>query len=216
MADANDARWLAEHLLTIGAVVLSPDQPFTWASGLRAPIYCDNRLTLSFPEVRRAIASGFASHIEAQGLKPDVIAGTATAGIPHAAWLAERLTLPMVYVRSRPKAHGKGNQIEGWLEARQRVVLVEDLISTGGSSLEAVQALREAEAEVVAVLGIFSYGLPVAAQRFADASVPLYTLTDFPTLLAVAAETGYLKPEAVDQLRTWNQDPEAWSEAHAA
>lgn len=214
MADVHSARWLAEQLLAIGAVVLSPDQPFTWASGLRSPVYCDNRLTLSYPPVRRAIAAGFASHIEAEKLTPDVIAGTATAGIPHAAWLAERLDLPMVYVRSKPKAHGKGNQIEGRLQPGQRVVLIEDLVSTGGSSLEAVGALREAGVAVRAVLGIFSYGLPIAAQRFAEAHVPLHTLTSFSTLLAVAAESEALTPDALAKLQTWNQDPAAWSAAH--
>lgn len=213
MADASPARRLARHLLDLEAVVLRPDDPFTWASGLRAPIYCDNRLTLAAPAVRRFIAEQFADRLRARGLAPDVIAGTATAGIPHAAWLADRLDLPLVYVRSKPKAHGRGNQIEGRLASGQQVVLVEDLVSTGGSSLEAVEALRAAGAKVPLVLAIFSYGLPVAAERFARSGVPLETLATFETLLDEAAASGDLSDEALRRLRVWQHDPQAWSEA---
>ncbi len=217
MADAPvaDDRRLAADLLAIDAVTLAPDRPFTWASGRKAPIYCDNRLTLAHPAVRRRIRDGFVALLQAHALTPDVIAGTATAGIPHAAWLAERLDLPMVYVRSQPKAHGRRNQIEGRLEPGQRVVLIEDLISTGGSSLEAVAALREAGAEVLAVLGIFTYGFPAAAAAFEAAGVPLYTLTSYPTLVEVAAEAGTFDAAALAALRSWQQDPVGWSEARS-
>ena len=207
------ARSLARDLLSIGAVMLAPDAPFTWASGRLAPIYCDNRLTLAHPAVRARICTGFADVIAQHGYAPDVVAGTATAGIPHAAWLADRLALPMAYVRSKPKAHGRGNQIEGRVESGQGVVLVEDLVSTGGSSLEAVEALRQAGTEVAAVVAIFSYGLAVAAEAFAAADVPLHTLTTYPVLLDVASETGTIDRGSIETLRTWQQDPAAWSEA---
>lgn len=215
MADAPSRR-LAEALLDIGAVALAPDAPFTWTSGLRAPVYCDNRRTLGYPRVRRLITDGFAACVADRELAPDVVAGTATAGIPHAAWLADRLDLPMAYVRSEPKSHGRGNQIEGRVEARQRVVLIEDLVSTGGSSLQAVAALRAAQADVVAVLAIFSYGFPQATARFAEAGVPLHVLTTFGTLLEVARTQRRLADTALEHLRTWQHDPQAWSDAHAA
>lgn len=207
---------LARDLLRIGAVELRPNDPFTWASGLRSPIYCDNRLTLSEPAVRRRLTDGFAALVEAHGLAPDVVAGTATAGIPHAAWLAERLGLPMVYVRSSPKGHGRGNQIEGRLAARARVVLVEDLVSTGGSSLAAVEALREAGAEVLATLAVFSYAFDRAAAAFEEAGVPLATLTDYPALLGVATEMGVVSEADLAALRAWREDPDGWSAAVGA
>ncbi|GIV61183.1 MAG: orotate phosphoribosyltransferase [Rhodothermaceae bacterium] len=206
------ARRTAGDLLGIGAVALSPEAPFTWASGLRSPIYCDNRLTMAYPAVRRRLTEGFTARIRAQHLHPDVIVGTATAGIPHAAWLADRLDLPMAYVRSKPKAHGRGNQVEGRVEAGQPVVVIEDLVSTGMSSVAVVQALREHGAEVQAVLAIFSYGLPAAEAAFAEAGVPLFMLTDFTTLLGVAREQGALSPEAVAVLEAWRKDPVGWSE----
>lgn len=217
MADVPAAirRRLAADLLAIDAVALAPDHPFTWASGRKAPIYCDNRLTLAYPAVRRRIRDGFAQLAQALGLAPEVIAGTATAGIPHAAWLADLLELPLVYVRSQPKAHGRRNQIEGRLDAGQRVVLIEDLISTGGSSLDAVAALRDAGAEVLAVLGIFTYGLPAARAAFEAAGVPLHTLTSYEVLLDVAAEAGPFDAEALAVLRSWQQDPAAWSDARS-
>ena len=205
-------RQIAQDLLTIGAVSLAPGAPFTWSSGRRAPIYCDNRLTMGYPEVHRRITDGFARLVSEHALDPEVVAGTATAGIPHAAWLADRLDRPMVYVRSKPKKHGQGQQIEGHLEEGQRVVLVEDLISTGGSALEAARALQDAGAEVAAVLAIFTYGLPAAAHRFAAASFPAYTLTSFDTLLEVAVEEGQLEEKAIRVLKEWQHDPKEWSE----
>ncbi|GIV60912.1 orotate phosphoribosyltransferase [Rhodocaloribacter litoris] len=210
------ARRIAGDLLEIGAVVLAPERPFTWASGLRAPVYCDNRLTLAYPPVRRRIAEGFHTLLQAQGLAPEAVVGTATAGIPHAAWLAERLDLPMAYARAKPKAHGRGNQVEGRIEAGQRVVVVEDLVSTGGSSVAVVEALQAVGADVLAVLAIFSYRLPAAEAAFAAAGVPLFTLTDFDTLLATARARGALAPEAVAVLEAWRQDPERWSNRWSA
>jgi orotate phosphoribosyltransferase len=205
------ARVLATDLLDIGAVLLRPDAPFTWASGLVAPIYCDNRLTLAHPPVRRRIASGFAETLAREGLAPEVVAGTATAGIPHAAWLAERLDRPMAYVRGAAKGHGRQNRIEGQVDDGQRVVLVEDLISTGGSSMAAVEALREAGATVEAVLAIFSYAFDAAHARFAEAGVPLHVLTTFPALVAVAAERGDLSDADRATLARWRANPEGWS-----
>lgn len=211
MADLDARRRLAADLLDLRAVLFAPDEPFTWASGLRSPIYCDNRLTLSDPAVRGRIADGFAALLDAHGYAPDVVVGTATAGIPHAAWLAERRSLPMAYVRSAPKGHGRGNQIEGRVEAGQRVVLVEDLVSTGGSALTAVEALRAAGAEVLAVLAVFSYGFPAAADAFDAAGVPLHTLTDYPMLLEEARRQARVPAEAVETLAAWQRDPAAWS-----
>lgn len=215
MAEPNPkalSRQLAADLLSIGAVALRPEDPFTWSSGLKAPLYCDNRLTLAYPSVRARIAEGFAADLHRHSLHPQVIAGTATAGIPHAAWLADRLDLPMAYVRAQAKAHGRGNQIEGRIEPGQSVVVVEDLVSTGGSSLAAVEAVRSTGAEVLAVLAIFSYGLPAAAEAFTGDGVPLYPLTDLEVLLDVAREQERLSPEALEALRTWQQDPEGWAE----
>lgn len=212
MSDSSSfARRLAGDLLDIEAVLLAPDDPFTWSSGLRAPIYCDNRLTMAYPRVRRAIRDGFAAVIEREALAAEVIVGTATAGIPHAAWLAERLDRPMAYVRSAKKGHGRQNQIEGIVEPGQPVVVIEDLISTGGSALNAVEALREAGATVEAVLAIFSYQLDAAAARFEAAAVPFFTLTQYRTLLHVAQERGELTSEALTALQDWRRDPEAWA-----
>ena len=210
------ARRLAEELLGIGAVVLAPDEPFRWASGLHAPIYCDNRLTLGYPRLRRALTDGFAALLRRHALAPDVVVGTATAGIPHAAWLADRLDLPMAYVRSKAKAHGRQNQIEGRLAEGQRVVVVEDLVSTGGSSLAAVEAVRAEGVEVQAVVAIFTYGLPGTAEQFAEAGVPLFTLTNFDALLEAAAAHDELSAEALASLRAWQRAPDAWSEDAAA
>lgn len=213
-SDIDARRALAGDLLQIGAVSLSPDDPFTWSSGMASPIYCDNRMTLGFPRVRSAICDGF-HHIATDGTRPvDVIAGTATAGIPHAAWLADRLSLPMAYVRGSAKSHGQKNRIEGIVEPGDRVLLVEDLISTGGSALSAVKALQEAGAEVVSVCAIFTYELDVAAEAFADADVLLHTLTDFSTLLDVARREHDLGESAIESLEEWRRDPQAWSAAH--
>jgi orotate phosphoribosyltransferase len=205
------ARALANDLLTIGAVALRPEQPFMWSSGLRAPIYCDNRRTLAYPRIRTAICNDFAHLAGAHDLLPATIAGTATAGIPHAAWLADRLHQPMAYVRSEAKTHGRKNQIEGIVAEGDAVIVVEDLISTGGSALNAVAALRSAGAEVRAVLAIFSYELDTAAAAFEDAGIPLHTLTGYRTLLRVAREHDDLSDTALEALRAWRRDPEAWS-----
>lgn len=209
-----DVAWaIARDLLDIGAVVLRPADPFTWSSGLVAPIYCDNRRTIAYPRVRRVIRDGFAEIVTGRTLGSSTIAGTATAGIPHAAWLADQLDVPMAYVRSSAKEHGQGEQIEGRIEPGEEVIVVEDLISTGGSALGAVEALRRAGATVEAVLSIFTYGLDVADEAFREADVPLHVLSDFATLLEVARERDDLSEEDLDLLRTWRDDPEAWSEA---
>lgn len=214
--DADRARHLASSLLDIGAVSLQPDEPFTWSSGLVSPIYCDNRRTLGHPRVRRAIADGFAELVRSRGLMPVTIAGTATAGIPHAAWLAERLDAPMVYVRSQTKGHGQGQRIEGAdLGTQDDVIIVEDLVSTGGSALDAVSAVRETGATVRGVLAIFSYGLDRAATAFEDADVPLSVLTNFHVLLEVARAEGRLSDAGRVVLDAWRSDPEAWSREHS-
>ena len=206
-------REVAARLLACEAVAWSPENPFTWASGLRAPLYCDNRRTISHPETRRLITGGFERLVAQHALAPDVIAGTATAGIPQAAWLADRLGLPMAYVRSKPKGHGQKNSVEGVIEKGQRVVVIEDLVSTGGSSIAAAKAVQEeAGADVVAVLAIFSYGLDRAEAAFADVHLPLFTLTNLATLLDVAREEDRLGDETMATLRAWRRDPEGWSE----
>lgn len=201
---------IAAKLLQIGAVALQPNEPFTWSSGLKSPIYCDNRLTLAYPDVRRLIAAGLAELIRTQFPEADLIAGTATAGIPHAAWVSERLGLPMCYVRSQAKAHGKGKQIEGKAEPGQRVVVIEDLISTGGSSLAAVRALKEAGCEVLGVAAIFTYGLDKAKQAFAAENLPVYTLTDYDTLIETAVRLGAVSEHDLATLRKWRENPEEW------
>ena len=197
------AHRLANDLIDIGAVTFSPDDPYTWASGIKSPIYCDNRLTMAYPRIRSLIAEGFAERIETLALDPVVIVGTATAGIPHAAWLAGHMGLPMAYVRSKPKQHGRGNQIEGIVEAGQRVVVIEDLISTGGSSAKTVNVLRDRGADVAAVLAIFSYGLPLSTNTFTAIQVPFDTLTNFPVMVEVAQQKGYLDTRTVDILENW-------------
>ncbi len=196
---------VARELLRIGAVVFSPDDPFTWASGLRSPVYCDNRLTMSHPEVRSLITDGFEALMEHHVLRPEVVVGTATAGIPHAAWLAHRLNKPLAYVRSSAKQHGRRNRVEGRIDPGQRVVVVEDLISTGGSSLEAARVAQEAGAAVEAVLAIFNYMLPSADQAFRDESIRLAALTDFKALLIAATEEGLLAPDVVVRMRNWHE-----------
>jgi len=212
--DGDSARTIAASLLNIGAVELRPGDPFTWSSGLVAPIYCDNRLTIAYPRVRRAIRDGFAEIIRREGLAGATIAGTATAGIPHAAWLAETVDAPMAYVRSSAKGHGQGARIEGTVGKGTEVIVVEDLISTGGSALDAVGALREVGATVQVVLAIFSYELDVAAAAFEEAGVPQHVLTGFSTLIDVAHEHGDLSEAELAALTEWRADPEAWSVAH--
>ena len=201
---------IAEHLLSIKAVSLKPNDPFTWSSGLKSPIYCDNRLTMSYPSVRKEIAQGLAELIQENFPDANVIAGTATAGIPHAAWVSEILDLPMVYVRSSAKGHGKGNQIEGIVQEGDKVVVVEDLISTGGSSIKCVRALREAGCVVRGVVSIFTYELEKASAAFMEEDVPYFSLTDFTTLTEVAKEKQYILEDELASLRQWKTNPEEW------
>jgi orotate phosphoribosyltransferase len=201
---------ISEMLLDIHAVALQPNNPFTWTSGLRSPIYCDNRLTLSYPEVRREIAKGLQKIIIDKFPGTQVIAGTATAGIPHAAWVSENMNLPMCYVRSKAKGHGKGNQIEGRVEKGQKVVVVEDLISTGGSVLTAVQALREAGCEVLGVVSIFTYGLEKGIEAFAQEGIISESLTDFAALVEVAIAKGYISSDDQESLLSWSKAPAEW------
>lgn len=201
---------IAEALLQIEAVTLSPTEPYTWSSGLKSPIYCDNRLTLSFPKVRQVIVDGLVKSVNPTEV--DVIAGTATAGIPHGALLADRLGLPFIYVRSSAKGHGKGNQIEGRFEAGARVLVIEDLLSTGMSSIDAAQAIREAGGHVTGIQAIFSYGLPVLEKNLANANLSATSLTTFSELIEVAESTGVLNRSELDSLRDWQEDPRAWSD----
>jgi orotate phosphoribosyltransferase len=207
-------REVAGALLEIGAVSLQPDTPFTWSSGLKSPIYCDNRLTLSYPEVRRTVAAGLGSLIKERYPETEVVAGTATAGIPHAAWVAELMNLPMCYVRSKAKGHGKGNQIEGRVMPGQKVVVLEDLISTGGSVIEAVQALRSAGCEVLGVVSIFTYELEKGEQQLKAAEIEAHSLTDFTTLANIAKEKGLISKENLDSLAEWRKNPAEWGIAH--
>ncbi|WP_271000345.1 orotate phosphoribosyltransferase [Listeria seeligeri] len=201
---------VAEQLLEIKAVFLKPNDPFTWASGIKSPIYCDNRLTLGFPKVRQFIAAALAEKIKVNFGEVDVIAGTATAGIPHAAWVSDLLDLPMVYVRSKAKEHGKGNQIEGPISKGQKVVVIEDLISTGGSSLKAVEALEEAGAEVLGIAAIFTYGLNKGKKLLDEADTKLVTLTNYDELIEVALTKNYVSKEDMQTLKEWKQNPETW------
>lgn len=209
-------RTIAQALLDIGAVLLRPTDPFEWSSGLRAPVYCDNRLTMAHPDVRRQIAHQFAGIVQQRGWEPDVIVGTATAGIPHAAWLAELLDIPMAYVRGSAKGHGRENKVEGRVKRGDRVVVVEDLISTGGSVLNVVRTLRDVGAVVVGVVAIFSYGFDEANRRLAEADVDCVTLTSFETLVAEGIDRQYVSREAAQTLERWREDPRQWSQSAAS
>lgn len=198
---------IAKQLIDIEAVSLQPNDPFTWASGIKSPIYCDNRLTLSYPKVRKEIAKGLQHLIKTYFANAEVIAGTATAGIPHAAWVSEALELPMCYVRSKAKEHGQGNQIEGKVTKGQKVVVIEDLISTGGSVFTAVDALKAQGCEVLGVVSIFTYELEKARQLFKEKELQVYSLTDYSTLVEAANEAGYLEEEAMDKLFKWRENP---------
>ena len=200
---------LIEYLLEIQAVKLAPDNPFTWASGMRSPIYCDNRITLSYPKVRAHIKSMFGA-LCSEFDKPDYIAGVATAGIAHGALLADFMDLPFVYVRSKAKAHGRQNQIEGRIESGKSVILVEDLVSTGMSSIAAAQALINEGIEIKAVIAIFNYGFDVAFSNFEDAGLPLKTLTNYSELIKKAKESNYITHEESTVLLEWNKDPQNW------
>ena len=206
---------IAEHLLEIKAVFLQPNEPFTWASGIKSPIYCDNRLTLSYPAVRNEIAEGLKGLIEQNFPDAELIAGTATAGIPHAAWVSDKLGAPMCYVRSKAKEHGKGNQIEGRALPGQKVVVVEDLISTGGSVITAVDALRKAGCDVLGVVSIFTYELEKGKEKFAEVGITNFSLSDYSTLIKVANEKGYITAAELEKLKKWRDNPEdsAWISA---
>ena len=203
---------IAKDLLDIKAVFLRPNEPFTWASGIKSPIYCDNRLTLSYPNVRKDIENGLAKLIKDNFPDAACLMGTATAGIAHAALVADILDLPMGYVRGGAKSHGRNNRIEGKVEPGMKVVVVEDLISTGGSSLECVEALREAGCEVIGLIAIVTYGLPKATTNFEAANCKYATLTDYDTLIEVAKENNYIKDEDMEKLKAWKKDPndESW------
>lgn len=206
----NKSEQVARYLLEIGAVALRPQEPFTWTSGIKSPIYCDNRLTLSFPVVRNYIAEAFAELIRSSYPDAEVIAGTATAGIPHAAWVADKLGLPMAYIRDKAKGHGKQNQIEGLIAPGQKVIVIEDLISTGGSSIKAAQAVQEAGGVPLAVLAIFSYELDRAVHAFAAADIPLQSLSNYSTLIDVALAQGTIADSDVALLQSWRKDPAAF------
>ena len=203
---------IAKDLLSIGAVFLRPEQPFTWASGIKSPIYCDNRLTLTAPEVRNHVEEGLAELIRKHYPEVEVLMGTSTAGIAHAAITATILNLPMGYVRSGSKDHGRGNQIEGKLEAGQKVVVVEDLISTGGSCIEVVEALRNAGADVLGIVCIFTYGMQKGLDRLAAAEAKNYSLSNLDALVEVAAEEGYIKAEDKERILKFRNNPsdESW------
>lgn len=206
------AKQIASDLLSIKAVFFRPDEPFTWASGIKSPVYCDNRLTLTAPQVRDDVENALAQTIRAEYPDCEVLMGTSTAGIAHAAITAHIMGLPMGYVRSGHKDHGRGNQIEGRLEPGQKVVVVEDLISTGGSVLEVVDVLREAGADVLGIVSIFTYGMQKGIERLAAANVKNVSLTNFDVIASVAAESGYIAPQDVERLIRFRNDPsdESW------
>ncbi|MBR2051357.1 MAG: orotate phosphoribosyltransferase [Bacteroidales bacterium] len=204
---------LASFLLQIKAIKLNPANPFTWASGLKSPIYCDNRVTLSYPQVRTFIREGFKNMCLDKFGTPDVIAGVATGGIPQGALVAQELGLPFVYVRSEKKSHGMNNQVEGIINSGQSVVIIEDLVSTGKSSLNAVEALREKGAVIKGMLAIFTYGMDIAAQNFKNNKCELFTLTNYDALIKKAAEENYIRENDLASLMEWKKDPQAWSDA---
>jgi orotate phosphoribosyltransferase len=201
---------VADRLLQINAIRLNPEHPFTWTSGWKSPIYCDNRKVLGFPPVREFIKSEFCNLIFTEFEGAELLAGVATAGIPWGAMAADQLKLPYVYVRSKPKEHGLGNQIEGHFVPGQKTVVVEDLFSTGKSSLQAVEVLRQAGAEVIGVVGIFDYGFSAAKEAFASANVPYFSLSNYNTLIELALEKGIVNPDQEALLLKWRQDPAGW------
>ncbi|CAM4079478.1 orotate phosphoribosyltransferase [Flavobacterium branchiophilum NBRC 15030 = ATCC 35035] len=200
----------AELLLQINAIKLNPRNPFLWASGWNSPIYCDNRLTLSFPAIRNYVRDEFVKNIEKKFGKPDVIAGVATGAIGIGILVAESLGLPFVYVRPEPKKHGRQNQIEGFLQKGQNVIVVEDLISTGNSSLQAVEALKAAGANVKAMVAIFNYGFDVASNNFKNANLDLFTLSNYESLLTLAVSKQYITEEEEETLKLWRENPATW------
>lgn len=206
------AQKTAELLLQINAIKLNPKNPFTWASGWKSPIYCDNRITLSYPEIRRFIQEEFAVNIIEKYGKPDVIAGVATGAIGIGLLVAEAMNLPFVYVRPEPKKHGRQNQIEGQLDADKKVIVIEDLISTGKSSLQAVEALKEQGAEVIGMAAIFTYGFDIATENFKNAGVELMTLSNYPTLLESAVSKKYISDSDLETLQEWRENPSVWNQ----
>lgn len=206
------ATQIASDLLDIKAVYLQPEAPFTWASGIKSPIYTDNRVTLSYPETRTLIENGFVATIQEKFPDVEVIAGTATAGIPHGAIIADKMNLPFAYIRSKPKDHGAGNQIEGRVIKGQKMVIIEDLVSTGGSVLEAVKAAQKAGVRVLGVVAIFTYELPQAQQHFEAAGVALETLSNYTELIKVAKVQGYITADGLTLLKRFKEDQEHWQE----
>lgn len=204
------AKKTAELLLQINAIKLDPENPFTWASGWKSPIYCDNRVMLSFPEVRRYVANAMADQVKSLYGKPDVIAGVATGAIGVGILVAEVLDLPFVYVRPEAKSHGRQNQIEGYLEPNQNVVVIEDLISTGKSSLNAVRALKEYGSSVLGMIAIFTYGFDVATSNFKNENLALHTLSDYDNLIGQASEINYIKESQLQTLLQWKDNPAQW------
>lgn len=201
---------VAEFLLQIKAVKLQPNNPFVWASGWNSPIYCDNRITLSFPSIRTFIRQAYSEAVLDYFGKPDVIAGVATGGIAQGALVAQELGLPFIYIRSSAKEHGMGNQIEGFYEKGQKVVVIEDLISTGGSSIKAIEALKTAGMDVKGLIAIFTYGFKVAEENFAHANCPYVTLTNYDFMLEEALKKDYITQKDVSSLREWKNQPETW------
>ena len=201
---------IASHLLDIKAVYLQPDNPFTWASGIQSPIYTDNRVTLSYPDTRTLIEDGFVQKIKEEFPDVEVIAGTATAGIPHGAIIADRMDLPFAYIRSKPKDHGAGNQVEGRIFKGQKMVVIEDLISTGGSVLDAVAAAEREGADVLGVVAIFTYELPKATENFTNAGVKLVTLSNYSELIKVAKVQGYINADGLTLLKKFKENQENW------
>jgi len=210
--DKDTAKKTAELLLQIKAIKLNPNEPFTWASGWKSPIYCDNRITLSYPPVRVFLKQEIAKMVEKNYGKPDVIAGVATGAIAIGVLVAQELGIPFVYVRPEPKKHGRQNQIEGYLESGQNVVVIEDLISTGNSSLQAVEALKEAGAVVKGMVAIFSYGFDVATQNFKDKNISLSTLSNYEMLLEQASENNYISDKELTILKEWRKNPSEWKQ----
>lgn len=201
---------VAEFLLQIKAIKLQPQQPFTWASGIQSPIYCDNRISLSYPQVRTYIRHLYCEAIKEKFGKPDIIAGVATGGIAQGALVAQELDLPFIYVRSEAKSHGMGNQIEGYYQEGQSVVVIEDLISTGKSSLQAVKALKKSGLHVKGLVAIFSYGFQEAFEQFEQASCPFVTLSNYDLLLEMAIQQNTIRPDEVEMLKSWKTDPRNW------
>ena len=204
------AKEIARDLLKIKAVYLKPEEPFTWASGIKSPIYTDNRVTLAYPETRTLIEDGFVEKIQAEFPDVEVIAGTATAGIPHGAIIADKMNLPFAYIRSKPKDHGAGNQIEGRVAPGQKMVVIEDLISTGGSVLDAIVAAKREGADVIGAAAIFTYELPKAEKNFNEAGVKLVTLSNYTELIHLAEQEGYINGEGLTLLKRFKEDQENW------